>query len=75
MKISYNRLWKLLIDKEMSIADLRKVAEIAPNTITRMKKNQEVTLTVLGRICKVLKTDFGDVVEYIQDEPDEESFR
>lgn len=71
MKISYNRLWKLLIDKEMSIADLRRAAEIAPNTITRMKKNQEVTLTVLGRICKVLDVDFGDVVEYIQDDLNE----
>ena len=49
MNISYKRLWKLLIDKEMSVADLRKAAQIAPNTITRMKKNQEVTLTVLGR--------------------------
>lgn len=65
--ISYNKLWKLLIDKEMSVADLRKATQIAPNTITRMKKNQEVTLTVLGRICKVLDADFGDVVEYLPD--------
>ena len=42
MAISYNKLWKLLIDKKMSVADMRKAADIAPNTVTRMKKDQEV---------------------------------
>lgn len=67
MSVSYNKLWKLLIDKKMSPADLRKKADIAPNTITRMRKDQEVTMQVLGRICKVLDADFGDLVEYIDD--------
>lgn len=62
--VSYNRLWKLLVDKKMSKADLRKKAEIAPNTMTRIKKNQEVTMAVLGRICDVLDCDYGDIVEY-----------
>ena len=44
MSISYDKLWKLLIDKKMSAADLRKAADIAPNTMTRMRKDQEVTL-------------------------------
>ena len=64
MAISYNKLWKLLIDKKMSTAELRKQAELAPNTLTRMKKDQEVTMQVLGRICEVLNTDFGEIVEY-----------
>lgn len=51
MSISYNKLWKLLIDKKMSASELRKNAEIAPNTMTRMRKNQDVSLVVLGRIC------------------------
>lgn len=68
MSVSYNKLWKLLIDKKMSPADLRKKADIAPNTITRMRKDQEVTMQVLGRICKVLDADFGDLVEYIDDD-------
>lgn len=68
MAVSYNRLWKLLIDKKMSQADMRKAAEIAPNTLTRMKKDEEVTLAVLSRICKSLKCDFGDIVEYIDEE-------
>lgn len=67
MGISYNKLWKLLIDKKMSSADLRKAADIAPNTLTRMKRDQEVTVQVLERICDVLDADFGDIVEYIPD--------
>lgn len=67
MAISYNKLWKLLIDKKMSTAELRKAADIAPNTLTRMKKDQEVTMQVLERICKVLQTDFGEIIEYYPD--------
>lgn len=67
MSISYNKLWKLLIDKKMSASELRKNAEIAPNTMTRMRKDQDVSLAVLGRICDCLECDFGDVVEYIRD--------
>ena len=47
---------------------MRKAAEIAPNTLTRMRKDEEVTLAVLSRICKSLKCDFGDIVEYIDEE-------
>lgn len=48
----------------MSVADLRKAAEIAPNTMTRMRKDQEVTMSVLEKICDVLHADFGDIIEY-----------
>lgn len=68
MAISYNRLWKLLIDKKMTAAELRKQADIAPNTLTRMKKDQEVTMQVLERICDVLDTDFGEIIEHYPDE-------
>ena len=64
MAISYNKLWKLLIDKKMSVADMRKAADIAPNTVTRMKMDQEVTLCVLEKICDVLDVDFGDIIEF-----------
>lgn len=64
MAISYNKLWKLLIDKKMTTADLRRKADIAPNTLTRMKRDQEVTMQILERICEVLDADFGDIVEY-----------
>lgn len=67
MVLSYNRLWKLLIDKKMSVSDLRKIAEIAPNTMTRMRKDQDVSMAVLGRICDVLDCDYGDIVERLSD--------
>ena len=67
MSVSYNRLWKLLIDKIMSVAEMRRAADIAPNTVTRMKKDQEVTMSVLEKICAVLDADFGDIVEYVRD--------
>ena len=62
MGISYNRLWKLLIDKKMEPADLRRAADIAPNTMTRLRKDEPVTLPVLCKICEVLDCDIGDVV-------------
>ena len=65
MAISYNELWKLLVDKKMSKADLRKAAGIAPNTMTRLRRDEEVTLTVLNKICKTLEVDIGDIMEFI----------
>ena len=67
MAVSYNRLWKLLIDRKMSNADLRKQAEIAPNTMTKLRRDEEVTLGVLGKICKTLDVDYGDIMEYVKD--------
>lgn len=65
MAISYNKLWKLLVDKKMSKADLRKAAGIAPNTMTRLRRDEEVTLTVLHKICATLNVDIGDIMEFI----------
>ena len=68
MAISYNRLWKLLVDKKMSKSDLRKAVEMSPQTLTKMRRDEPITLTTLERICRVLNSDFGDIVEYIADE-------
>ena len=67
MGVSYNKLWKLLIDRKISKADLRKMAGILPNTMTRMNKDETISLEVLGRICEVLKVDFGDIISHIPD--------
>ena len=67
MAVSYKRLWKLLIDKKMSKSDLRKKAEISPNTMTKLRRDEEVSLTILSKICKTLHADFGDIVEYVPD--------
>ena len=66
MAVSYNKLWKILIDKKISHADLRRMAGISPNTMTKLKRDDEVTLTILEKICTVLETDIGDIVEYIR---------
>ena len=62
MAISYNKLWKLLVDKKMSKADLRKAAGIAPNTMTRLRRDEEVALSVLNRICVALDVNIGDTI-------------
>lgn len=64
MTISYNKLWKLLVDKKMSKADLRKAAGIAPNTMTRLRRDEEVTLLVLYKICSTLNVNVGDIMEF-----------
>ena len=68
MSISYNKLWKLLVDKKMSKADLRKATGIAPNTMTKLRRDEEVSLTVLNKICKTLNVDIGDVMEFVPEE-------
>jgi len=67
MAISYNKLWKLLIDKQMSKADLRRAAGIAPNTMTKLNRNEEVSMSVLIRICAVLNVNIGDVMDLMQE--------
>ena len=70
MAVSYNKLWKLLVDKKMSKADLRKAADIAPNTMTKLRRDEPVTLAILGKICGVLECDYGDIIAYIPDVDD-----
>lgn len=65
MAISYNRLWKLLIDRKMSKADLRRAAGIASNTMTKLNRDEEVTLETLGKICGVLGVNIGDIVDWL----------
>ena len=68
MAISYNKLWKLLVDKKMSKADLRRAAGIAPNTMTKLRRDEEVSLTVLNKICGALNANIGDIIDFIPDE-------
>ena len=53
MALSYNRMWKLLVDKKMSKADLRKAADIAPNTMTKLRRDEAVNIAILGRIFQL----------------------
>lgn len=65
MSVSYNKLWKLLIDHKMNKSDLGKAAKMSPNTIAKLGKNETVSLDILVRICEVLNCDIGDIVEVI----------
>lgn len=72
MAVSYNKLWKLLIDKKMSKVELRKATGISPNTMTKLNRDEEVTLTVLCKICSALSVDIGDIIEYIPTKEEED---
>lgn len=67
MAISYNKLWKLLIDKKMSKADLRRAAGIAPNTMTKLNRDEEVSMAVLVKICTALDANIGDIMDLMPD--------
>lgn len=61
-QIRYNRLWKTLVDQKLSKADLRKAIGAAPNTLTKLRRDEEVSMSVLIRICEYLDCDIGDIV-------------
>ena len=66
--ISYNKLWKLLIDKGMKKKDPQIAAGLSSGVITKMGKGEDVTTTVLGKICKVLDRNIGDIMEFVDAE-------
>ena len=68
MAISYNKLWKLLIDKGMLKKDLRAAAGLSTNVIAKMGKNQDVSTETLRKICKALHCDISDIIEFIEED-------
>ena len=68
MAVSYNKLWKLLIDKNMSKTDLRLKADIGTATLAKLCKNQPVSMYVLMRICRVLSCNIADVMDILPTE-------
>ena len=65
MSVSYNKLWKLLIDHKMNRGELRVAAQMSPNTLAKLGKDEDVSLDVLKRICGVLHCDIGDIMEFL----------
>lgn len=65
MIVSYKKLWKLLIDKDMMKKDLQKEAKISWATMTKMSRGETVSTEVLMKICKVLNCNIGDVIDFI----------
>ena len=68
MAISYKKLWKLLIDKDMTAVDLRLATGIAPNTMTKLRRDEEVSMSVLAKICKALDANIGDIMDLLPEE-------
>ncbi|MGQ7488172.1 helix-turn-helix domain-containing protein [Streptococcus suis] len=66
MEFNYNGLWKILIDKNMKKKDLIETTGISPTTISKMTRGEAISLSVLGKICKSLNVDIGDVVNLIK---------
>lgn len=66
MAVSYKKLWKLLIDKDMKKMDLAKEAKISGNTITKMSKGENVTTDILVKICSTLKCNIEDIMEIVE---------
>ena len=67
MEVSYKKLWKVLIDKDMKKKDLAKAANISNYTITKMSKGENVTVEILGKICTALNCNIDDIMEFIPD--------
>ncbi|MBE6822637.1 MAG: helix-turn-helix transcriptional regulator [Ruminococcaceae bacterium] len=67
MSISYKKLWKLLIDRDMKKKDLREVAGISTASMAKLGKNENVTTDVLVKICNALKCDISDIMEILPD--------
>lgn len=65
MKVSYKKLWKLLLDKDLKKKDLCAMAGITPASVTKMGKNGHVTTEVLQKICIALDCQIGDILELI----------
>lgn len=70
MKISYKKLWILLIEKDITPALLRKDLRIATGTMTKLRRNEEVALSVLLRICEYLDCNIGDICDAVKEEED-----
>lgn len=71
MNVSYNKLFKLLIDEGMKKTELRIATGISPNTLTKLSNNEYVSMEVLVKICNVLHCDFGDIVELVKNQRQE----
>jgi len=72
MVVSYKKLWKLLIDKDLMKKDLQSNAGVSWATITKMSKGETVSTEVLMKICKYLQCDVGDIMEFIDADKSED---
>ncbi|MDD4237914.1 MAG: helix-turn-helix transcriptional regulator [Desulfotomaculaceae bacterium] len=67
MKVSYKKLWKLLIDRDMKKKDLQLAAGLSSTTIAKLSNHENVSMDVLIKVCTILGVDFGDIMELVPD--------
>ena len=68
MQLSYKKLWIELVKRDMNKTDLVKKAGISWSSVTKMTKNENVSMDVLKKVCKALECDIGDILEFLEDE-------
>ena len=66
LKVSYNKLWKLLIDKDMKASELGRSAVLASGTLSKMRKNEPISMDTVLKICEVLDCDIADIMEIVR---------
>ena len=69
MAMCYKKLWKLLIDRDMTRSDLREKTGLSPATLAKMSKGEAVATPILEKICSTLNCDIGDIVSYVPEPP------
>lgn len=67
MAVSYKKLWKILIDKDMKKTNLQKESGVSWSSITKLSKGETVSMDVLMKVCQSLNCDIGDIVEFIEE--------
>ena len=67
MAVSYKKLWKLLIDKDLKKKDLEQMANISHYTMNKLTRGDNVTIDILGRVCQALDCSVNDIMEFIPD--------
>ena len=72
MEVSYKKLWKLLIDKDMKKKDLQSMAGISWSSVTKLSKSETVSMEVLMKICRTLNCDIGDIMELLPEDTSEQ---
>ena len=65
MSVSYKKLWKMLIDRDMMKKDLQKTAGISWASVTKMSKGETVSMSILMKVCKALQCNVGDIVDFV----------
>jgi DNA-binding Xre family transcriptional regulator len=68
LAISYKKLWKLLIDKDMNKTALRKAAGVSASTLAKLGKNEPISMESMIKICKALGCNIGDIVDVVEDD-------